>query len=491
MPELSSDRATRIVVLMLPYPLRLRSGVIFATLPGLLLVGFWSAAVTYVHLYHYNLQVDEGLVSLLGLVTAIAIAFKLCAGYHRYQDARTQWTRLTICIRNLARLIWFNVPDGPRAPLQQSHACSAKSGPWPPPTQMQVERKLREDLLCKASAIRLLVGFAVALKRHVRGEYGTEWPDVRSRVGYLPTLARRGPQTQISVSQTLYTTMDPEKGLPAIPPPTSTSWPRSLFSTPPPHPPPHPQPAVIPSNTAITQHNLPLEILGFLGSYAGYLACERKLSGSGGLSGAVQRELATLGDILGRCEALLEEGSMPLPYTVIIAQIKWLFLLLLPFQLLQAMNWLTIPAAVILAFTLLGLSSAAASLATPFSASDATALPLDIACTTLAIEIDALTSSPLAHQPLVTAHSSYYTAAAEAEDVEPKYSEKPKPANTCTGTGGAAGGECGSSVPAWMYLKGNRPLGPLVKKDFAECVRSLSVGDILEVMKMKGEMPEG
>src|SRR4051812_20929284 len=50
----------------LPYPLRFRSGVILVTLPSLLLVGVWSAAVVYVHIYHYNLAVDEGLVPLLG-----------------------------------------------------------------------------------------------------------------------------------------------------------------------------------------------------------------------------------------------------------------------------------------------------------------------------------------------------------------------------------------------------------------------------------------
>ncbi|KAF3240577.1 hypothetical protein TWF217_000754, partial [Orbilia oligospora] len=49
----------------LPDPLKLRSGVIFATIPSLLIIGLWAGAVTYVHLHHYNLQVDEGLVPVL------------------------------------------------------------------------------------------------------------------------------------------------------------------------------------------------------------------------------------------------------------------------------------------------------------------------------------------------------------------------------------------------------------------------------------------
>ncbi|KAF3222599.1 hypothetical protein TWF191_006680 [Orbilia oligospora] len=72
----------------LPDPLKLRSGVIFATIPSLLIIGLWSGAVTYVHLHHYNLQVDEGLVPVLGIIASIAIAFKLYVSYQRYQDAR-------------------------------------------------------------------------------------------------------------------------------------------------------------------------------------------------------------------------------------------------------------------------------------------------------------------------------------------------------------------------------------------------------------------
>ncbi|EWC46338.1 hypothetical protein DRE_04509 [Drechslerella stenobrocha 248] len=481
----------------LPDPLRLRSGVVFVTLPSLLLAGFWSAAVTYVHMYQYKLQVDEGLVPLLGIVTSLAIAFKLWASYRRYQDACTEWARLKTSTRNLTRIIWFNVPAGPRTPAPSS---SYPYKPGPPPTHMQVERELREDLLSKASAIRLLVGFAFALKHHVRQEYGTEWPDVRSRVGYLPTLARRGPQAQISVSQSLYAAMDPEKGLPAIPPPGANSWPRALFftssgSSPTSTSPPtsasaqqqgqqnqHQQQPMAESsaNTSIAQHNLPLEILAFLGSYAGHLVSEGKMEypgGGGGVGRAFQAEMAVLNDVLGRCEALMGE-SMPLPYAVVVSQIKWLFLLLLPFQLLQAMTWITVPAVVIISFALLGLSQAATAISHPFTSP--TLLPLDATCTALAIETDAICSSPHAHQPIIAAHSSYYSAATDPTTEKSGEGNHPHPhAHTHTG------------APAWMYLKGNRPLGPLVNKDFAECVRCLSVGDILEVMKMKGEMPEG
>ncbi|KAF3933869.1 hypothetical protein ABW19_dt0202439 [Dactylella cylindrospora] len=376
----------------------------------------------------------------LGIVTSIAIAFKLYVSYQRFQEAREQWTRLTVSIRNLARLIWFNVPDGLRI--------RAKA---PPPTQIQVEQKLREDVLAKASVIRLLGGFAFALKHHLREEYGIDYTDIRGRVGYLPTFARHGPHKALSVSQSIYQSIDPEKGLPAIPTRASadTGWVTNLFSN-------TEEKQKQKAKTTIAQQNLPLEILSFLGSYADSLNCERKMEA--GLCLAFHDELRILNDVLGRCERLTED-SMPLSYMVIISQIKWLFLLLLPFQLLQAMSWITIPAVLITAFTLLSLSSASTTLSHPFSPSTSSpnTIPLDNICANLSIELDTICSST--HQP-ISSYSNYGVGMAEKGGV------------------------------GWMYLKGNRPLAPLVKKDFAECVKSLSLSDILEVMGMKVEMPE-
>ncbi|EPS41331.1 hypothetical protein H072_4771 [Dactylellina haptotyla CBS 200.50] len=388
----------------------------------------------------------------LSIVASIAIAFKLYVSYQRYQDARGQWSRLRITTRNLARLIWLNIPDGPRIRPKTT-----------PPTQTQVEQKLREDLLSKASVIRLLVGFVFALKHHVRREYGTEWPDVRSRVGYLPTFARRAHPTQVSVSQSLYISMDdPEKGLPAIPTARRIStapalWLQSLFSK---EEVAKRQQNMQNHKSMIAYQNLPLEILSFLGSYADSLNYEKKLVN--GLAICFHQELATLNEILGKCEGLME-AHMPLPYTVIIAQIKWLFLILLPFQLLQAMSWITVPAVVMTAFSLLGLSAAASTLSNPFGATQSpTSLPLDEICTAISIEVDTICSAT--HQP---SFSNF----------------------VFTGMHMMVAGE--KDGVGWMYLKGNKPLAPLVKKDFGDCVKSLSIGDILEVMKMKVEMPEG
>ncbi|KAF3906600.1 hypothetical protein ABW20_dc0108784 [Dactylellina cionopaga] len=258
---------------------------------------------------------------------------------------------------------------------------------------------------------------------------------------------------------------DPEKGLPAVPEGRRFSsapalWVQNIFSK---EEASKKEKNKQHAHSMIPHQNLPLEILSFLGSYADSLNGEKKLEG--GLAFAFHQELATLNDILGQCEALMEP-YMPLPYTIIISQIKWLFLLLLPFQLLQAMSWIAIPAVVIISFSLLGLSSAASTLSKPFHPSKytptASTLPLEDICTTLSIEIDTICSAT--HQP---SYSNY----------------------VFTGMHMMVAGEKGGV--GWMYLKGNKPLAPLVKKDFAECVKSLSISDILEVMKMKVEMPDG
>lgn len=52
-----------------------------------------------------------------------------------------------------------------------------------------MEDLIKEELLTKATAVRILVGFAYALKHHLRGEFGTDWDDLKDLIGFLPTVS--------------------------------------------------------------------------------------------------------------------------------------------------------------------------------------------------------------------------------------------------------------------------------------------------------------
>lgn len=60
---------------------------------------------------------------------------------------------------------------------------------------------VKEELLTKAAAVRILVGFAYALKRHLRGQFGTDWDDLRDLVGFLPTVSDLASGYQAAVTE--------------------------------------------------------------------------------------------------------------------------------------------------------------------------------------------------------------------------------------------------------------------------------------------------
>lgn len=94
-----------------------------------------------------------------------------------YTIFRRYWTQLSKVIRSTSRVIWWSIPEVPQAPENRE---------WTPG---ELECLLKEELLTKATAVRILVGFAYALKHHLRGEFGTEWEDLKDLVGFLPTVS--------------------------------------------------------------------------------------------------------------------------------------------------------------------------------------------------------------------------------------------------------------------------------------------------------------
>lgn len=110
----------------------------------------------------------------------------------------------------------------------------------------------------------------------------------------------------MTVSQSLYTSIDPEKNLPAIPSSDSaTGWAHNLFSN-------KEDARNQKVKTTIAQQNLPLEILSFLGSYASNIHTEKRIEG--GLTHAFHSELRRLNEALGKCEMLMQP-SMPVRIT--------------------------------------------------------------------------------------------------------------------------------------------------------------------------------
>jgi predicted membrane chloride channel (bestrophin family) len=55
--------------------------------------------------------------------------------------------------------------------------------------------------------------------------------------------------------------------------------------------------------------------------------------------------MATLNEVLTGTERVLDT-PLPTAYSIAIAQISWIYILVLPFQLYAALEWITIPASI-------------------------------------------------------------------------------------------------------------------------------------------------
>lgn len=102
--------------------------------------------------------------------------------------------------------------------------------------------------------------------------------------------------------------------------------------------------------------------------------------------------LAVLNEVLTGTERVLDT-PLPSAYSIAIAQISWIYVLVLPFQLYGALGWVTIPAAMVAAYIILGLATIGSEIENPFG-QDVNDLPLETYCRQIAIELDVITATP-------------------------------------------------------------------------------------------------
>lgn len=129
-----------------------KGSVLPATLPPVILMSIFSTLVCLVHInFEVYLGLPGSVVPTISVTLGLLLAFRVNTAYDRYTEGRRLFQTVTTTIRNLARLIWLNVPE-----------------------------KNERDHVEKMRCVKLLLAFAVATKRHLRAEYGTDYPDLKS-----------------------------------------------------------------------------------------------------------------------------------------------------------------------------------------------------------------------------------------------------------------------------------------------------------------------
>ncbi|BAZ87685.1 bestrophin family protein [Dolichospermum compactum] len=156
--------------------------------------------------------------------------------------------------------------------------------------------------------------------------------------------------------------------------------------------------ALMPDSKYITLkiiNNPPLEIAFWISDYLQH-QYNRNCINSYQLT-SMQELLNILVDNLGSCERILRT-PMPLAYAIHLKQLLLLYCFLLPFQIVQSLDWWTGLISALVSFTLLGIEAIGLEIENPFGY-DENDLPLDAICTTMKQNIDDLISlTPTVHK---------------------------------------------------------------------------------------------
>jgi len=156
--------------------------------------------------------------------------------------------------------------------------------------------------------------------------------------------------------------------------------------------------ALMPDSKYITLkiiNNPPLEIAFWISDYL-QQQYNRNCINSYQLT-SMQELLNLLVDNLGSCERILRT-PMPLAYAIHLKQLLLLYCFLLPFQIVQSLDWWTGLISALVSFTLLGIEAIGLEIENPFGY-DENDLPLDAICTTMKRNIDDLISlTPTVHK---------------------------------------------------------------------------------------------
>ncbi|KAL8727045.1 MAG: hypothetical protein Q9181_005851 [Wetmoreana brouardii] len=329
----------------LPYFLRLRGSITPRMILPLLFVGAWATLITCISKFVHELVVSDLLLTVLGFVVGLGISFRTSSAYERYVDGRKFWAQLSQTSRDLARHIWIHV--------EERHDTDPQLG--------------KGDLLGKVTALNLIVAFAVALKHRLRFEPYAQYDDLEHLVSHLSTFA--GDAFDANTAE-----FRPK-----------TSWKRGgeylglTFAE------SNPRKAIKRSKKNLG--NLPLEILTYISAWTEAVTRTGQLP-NGVQQAMVMANLASLNEVLAGTERVLNT-PLPIAYSIAISQITWVYVIMLPFQLWNALGWVSIPGTVFAAYIILGIAAIGREIENPFGR-DENDLPLDKFCQQLEDEINVI-----------------------------------------------------------------------------------------------------
>lgn len=305
-------------------------------------------------------NIGSVLLTVLGFVVGLGLSFRSSTAYERYAEGRRYWAQLILASQNLGRVFWVHTAERSDIPEDQQ------------------EQHKRRDVLERLTAMNLVVAFSVALKHRLRFEPYTCYDDIANLVSHLGTFAQAATTDDPDNAQRAFKRHGFFKSVGEY---LGVSFAES-----------NPRKAVKKAGRPLG--NLPLEILSYLASYADELSLDGRLPIPMQQT-TVYNNIAVLNDVLVGTERVLNT-PLPIAYAIAIAQITWVYILVLPFQLLGTVGdqtWITIPATVVAAYIILGILFIGREIENPFG-QDVNDLPLEVYCAQIAAEMDVIAARP-------------------------------------------------------------------------------------------------
>ncbi|OKO99920.1 UPF0187 protein [Penicillium subrubescens] len=264
----------------------------------------------------------------------------------KWADGRKYWAQLIQTSRNLSRTIWVNTSER-----------EGEDG--------------KVDLLRKVTAMNLILAYAVALKHKLRFEPDVAYEDLAGLIGHLDTFARDAHDREVlnPRPKSLWKATGEYLGVSF-----AESNPRKLIK-----------------RSKKPLGHLPLEILNHLSAYIDSIVANGTLTSGLHQSQAITM-LSTLNEVLTGTERVLDT-PLPAAYSIAISQIAWIYVMVLPFQLVKVLDWVTIPGTMVAAYIIIGLATIGSEIENPFG-HDVNDLPLDTYCRQIAVEMDIITATP-------------------------------------------------------------------------------------------------
>ncbi|KAK9457601.1 Bestrophin, RFP-TM, chloride channel-domain-containing protein [Dipodascopsis uninucleata] len=443
-----------------PYALRFRGSIFWKLLPQLLIVAGWASIIVCVAQLKTGLGVSSILITILGFVTSLALSFRVNTAYERYNEGRKFWAQLQSTIRDFARYVWIQIP------MKKGYE--------------------KESVMKKIVCLKLLAGFAIALKHHLREELGTDYEDLKPFVEYLPTYARKRSelsalederkrleqlrqQEELDKAATAHEVLQSSaiNEIQSLEEPLAQTFTNAAVMTPlqrvasalnqysvvdkinqsmrqwlPTDP--KLSEYLIDRNDRISRAtvihgNLPLEILQFIAYYCREMQHEQGALNPSEVS-FFYTQTNSLTEILTGTERILRT-PLPLAYNILCNQLAWIFVMLLPFQLVLSLGWVAIPATVVAGYVILGLAAIGLEIENPFGF-DPNDLDLNRYCQTISVEIS-----------MVMSHVPY------------------------------------DDSIFWMSNENNHPLAPVYNGSYEECLSNLEYPDIIKILQQMIEDP--